>query len=106
MSLLPYMLEHRNSETYSAYIPFISTDPNFLSFTSGSVAEYLGLPSNRKEYNPSYFYINSNEQYEIGILGENKEKMLDAIKNIQQKLKTKNCIVNENFSSADELFIH
>ena len=102
MSLLPYMLS--NGEKFTAYIPFSSTNSIFSSFTSVSAAQYLGLPMDRKEYNPSYFFTFKNE-HEIGIIGSDKIKMLDAIREIQQKLKIQNCTVNENFSSAEEIII-
>ena len=105
--LLPYMYDYSEKDhDYSAYIPFISVDPSFSTFTSIAAAAYLGLPTDRQYYHVSYFHsFDSDHEYEIGLYGKEKEKTAEAVREIQDKLKRKGCVVNENFISAEDLLL-
>lgn len=93
--LEPYIMYHKNSCEYTAYIPYYNSNKEFIehSTPSGRIAIYLGLPYDWSDYNPSYAYMFGNGYYEIGIKGKDLDKIKDSIKNIQMLLENHNCEV-------------
>lgn len=96
INLEPYIVYHTNENNYTAYIPYKTFNKELLEYTRSCccIANYLDLPDDRSDYNPSYTYSWSNKNcYEIGIIGKELYKIKDAIYLIQKKLEEHNCEV-------------
>ena len=62
------------------------------------MCKLLGLPADKKEYNPSYTYDWNDTIFEVGIFGTDLDKIYNSIKNIQSLLKSKICCeIDDNF---------
>ena len=98
ISLLPYIIYHEKSKEYTAYIKYKTINKDIMEHAVGAynIAEVLGLPTDRSKYSPSYTYAYDDTTYEIGIIGDELKKIFESIKNIQTKLVSKNCIVDDN----------
>jgi thymidylate synthase len=98
IDLLPRIIWHSNSNQYTAYIPYeISFDVSIENCNNTySIACFLGLPTNRSNYSPSYSYQYNDKTFEVGIAGTKIDRIYDAIRQIQEQLIKKNCKVDVN----------
>jgi hypothetical protein len=97
--LTPYIC-NIELDKYTYYIPYVTHDINIQTIANQTflISKFLDLPMDRKNYSPSYTYSFSNSKHEIGFTGTNLEKIKESIIRVQQKLKNKNCIVNDDLT--------
>ena len=102
-NLLPYIYYNELKNSYRAYIPYLSSNINIqnIAYNTYLICELLDLPKNNENYSPSYTYCYNDIKFEIGIEGNNLDKIYEAIKIIQLKLKNHNCIINDNFTTLE-----
>jgi len=98
INLLPSIQYQISTQKYSAYIPWMTNDNNIhrIGDMVYLISNYLGLKTDGSEYNPSYtYYYHTYNIFEIGIEGRELSKIMDSIKNIQEKLREHCCEFNE-----------
>lgn len=103
MKLLPYINYCPSTNNYVAYIPYktLNDEIHEIGFNTYLISKYLNLPTDRENYNPSYTYCYDEFNYEIGICGTDLDKIYEAIRGIQLKLKNKNCEIDDNLSKIE-----
>ena len=52
-----------------------------------NISSYLGLPTDRSSYSPSYTYQYNDTIFEIGIIGYDLDKIYKTIESIEKKCK-------------------
>ena len=97
--LLPYIIYHTSSKNYSAYVPYKTINENIQEIANNTylISDYLNLVTNRSDYSPSYTYRFNNVKFEIGLVGNDLNKIYESIKNIQEKAKNILKILLRNF---------
>jgi len=101
--LLPYIYYCELKNIYTAYVPYLSFDINIqnIAYSTYLICKLLDLSNNNEDYTPSYTYCYNDTKFEIGIKGNNLDKIYESIKIIQLKLKNHNCIINDNLSTLE-----
>ena len=96
ITLLPYITHNLLKNEYGVYIPYKISDTNMIEHCINiyNISSYLGLPTDRSSYSPSYTYQYNDTIFEIGIIGYDLDKIYKTIESIQKILIEKKCKVD------------